>query len=176
MVSEPQRPPSVMARVLSQAPGHVHQPRSLTLQQLHHAQQPTANCIDSTIRDEVQHVLGAPRRETPAFIVSSKPRRVTYAEALRHTVPSLLSPPPVSGFLHDSYADTFGHISPAPVPVPAATPYATLLSAQAAPVALNITMVTILVMQQASDAARTISEPSPADLTPATFRGEATDS
>lgn len=112
------------------------------LQQLHQAQQqPTTNCIASIIREEVQHALGAHRREAPvqvpaplqAFAPSSEPRRVSYADALRRTVPSSVTPPPVSGFQHASYADTFGHISPATVPLSAATPYATLQSAQAVP-------------------------------------------
>ncbi|KAH7971925.1 hypothetical protein HPB52_003865 [Rhipicephalus sanguineus] len=48
-------------------------------------------------------------------------------------VPSSVTPPPVSGFQHASYADTFGHISPATLPLSAAIPYATLQSAQAVP-------------------------------------------
>ena len=112
------------------------------LRQLHQAQQqPTTNCIASIIRDEVQQALSAHRREAPvqvpaplqAFTPSSEPPRVSYADALRRTVPSSVTPPPVSGFQHASYADTFGHISPATVPLPAASPYATLKSAQAVP-------------------------------------------
>ncbi|KAH7962708.1 hypothetical protein HPB52_017591 [Rhipicephalus sanguineus] len=65
------------------------------------------------------YTLQKPRAFTP----SSEPRRVSYADALRRTVPSSVTPPPVSGFQHASYADTFGHISPATVPLSAAAPH-----------------------------------------------------
>ncbi|KAH7940217.1 hypothetical protein HPB52_022494 [Rhipicephalus sanguineus] len=90
------------------------------LQQLHQAQQqPTTNCIASIIREEVQHALGGHRREAPvqvpaplqAFAPSSEPRRVSYADALRRTVPSSVTPPPVSGFQHASYADKISDTS-----------------------------------------------------------------
>lgn len=112
------------------------------LQQLNQAQQqPSTNCIATIIRDEVQHALGTPRRETPtqvaaplqAFATSSEPLGVTYADVLRRTVPSSTTPSPVSGFQRTTYTDTFEHNAPAPVPLPAATPYATLQSAQVVP-------------------------------------------
>lgn len=111
------------------------------LRQLHQTQQPSANFIASVVRDEVQHALDAPRYEAAlqaappvqAFTTSSEPRRATYADVLRCTAPSPVTPPTMSDYQRATYADAFGPPIPAPAPLPAVTPYATLQSAQAVP-------------------------------------------